>query len=357
MTMIETKRLKIYTASRVEMEKFIAAQTVDELKAAYSEMLNGCLKYPDQWDWYAIWMIELKNKTHIGELCFKGVDDKGVAEIGYGINAEYQSCGYATEAVQAVTNWALQQPNIAAIEAETDVDNKASLRVLKKCGFISTGKIGKEGPRFVLARSKITFRHEEPKDYRVVENMVREAFWNVYRPGCLEHFVLHELRGNPDFVKELDFVMEKDGKIIGQNVFMRANINADDGRQIPVLAMGPICITPELKRQGYGKMLLDYTLEKATEMGFGAMCFEGNIDFYGKSGFTYASKFGIRYHDLPDGADASFFLCKELIKGYLNGVTGEYAPPAGYMVDEEQAEEFDKQFPPKEKKRLPGQIF
>ena len=121
--------------------------------------------------------------------------------------------------------------------------------------------------------------------------------------------------------------------------------------------MGPICIANELKHQGYGKILLDYSLKKATEMGFGAICFEGNIDFYGKSGFTYASEFGIRYHDLPDDADASFFLCKELKKGYLDGITGEYAPPQGYFVNEDEAEEFDKQFPPKEKLKLPGQLF
>ena len=203
----------------------------------------------------------------------------------------------------------------------------------------------------------ISFRLEEPKDYRIVENMVRESFWNVYRPGCLEHFVLHELRNNPDFVKELDFVMEKDGKIIGQNVFVKTFIQSDDGRKIPVLAMGPISITPELKRQGFGKKLLDYSLAKAKEMGFGAVCFEGNIDFYSQSGFTYASKFGIRYHGLPEDADASFFLCKELVTGYLDGVSGEYEPPACYMVDETKAEEFDKKFPAKEKKTLPGQIF
>ena len=203
----------------------------------------------------------------------------------------------------------------------------------------------------------ISFRLEEPKDYRIVENMVRESFWNVYRPGCLEHFVLHELRNNPDFVKELDFVMEKDGKIIGQNVFVKTFIQSDDGRKIPVLAMGPISITPELKRQGFGKKLLDYSLAKAKEMGFGAVCFEGNIDFYSQSGFTYASKFGIRYHGLPKDADASFFLCKELVTGYLDGVSGEYEPPACYMVDETKAEEFDKKFPAKEKKTLPGQIF
>ncbi|MFR2774433.1 MAG: GNAT family N-acetyltransferase [Anaerostipes sp.] len=155
---------------------------------------------------------------------------------------------------------------------------------------------------------------------------------------------------------ELDFIMEKDGKIIGQNIFVRAHIQSDDGRQIPIMTMGPICIAPELKRQGYGKILLDYSIEKAKAIGAGALCFEGNIDFYGKSGFTYASEFGIRYHGLPEGADASFFLCKELIPGYLNGVTGEYATPKGYFVDENEAEKFDKQFPYKEKLELPGQL-
>ena len=121
--------------------------------------------------------------------------------------------------------------------------------------------------------------------------------------------------------------------------------------------MGPIGILPEFKRRGFGKALLDCSLRKAAEMGFGAVCFEGNIDFYGKSGFTYASEFGIRYHGLPEGADASFFLCKELIPGYLNGITGEYATPAGYFVDENECEEFDKAFPPKEKLKLPGQLW
>ena len=151
--------------------------------------------------------------------------------------------------------------------------------------------------------------------------------------------------------------MEKDGEIIGQNVLVKANIKADDGRNIPILTMGPICITPELKRQGYGKILLDYSLKKATELGFGAVCFEGNIGFYGKSGFTFASEFGIRYHGLPEGADASFFLCKELIPEYLKGITGEYGPPEVYLFPEEEAEEFDKKFPYKEKLKLQGQLF
>ena len=208
-----------------------------------------------------------------------------------------------------------------------------------------------------MNKNNIIIRLERKEEYRNVENLVRESFWNVYRPGCLEHFVLNQLRDDEAFVPELDFVMELDGQIIGQNIFMRAEIKSDDGKVIPIMTMGPICITPDLKRKGYGKILLDYSLKKAKELGCGALCFEGNIDFYGKSGFTYASEYGIRYHGLPDGEDASFFLCKELIPGYLDGVTGEYATPKGYFVNEEAAEAFDKQFPYKEKLKLPGQLF
>ncbi|MDD6334254.1 MAG: N-acetyltransferase [Clostridia bacterium] len=200
-------------------------------------------------------------------------------------------------------------------------------------------------------------RNERKEEQREVENLVRESFWNVYRPGCLEHYVLHCLRDDKDFIPQLNFVMEMDGKLIGQNMFMKAVINADDGREIPIVTMGPICITPELKRHGFGKKLLDYSLCEAAKLGFGAVCFEGNIDFYGKSGFTYASDYGIRYHGLAEGEDASFFLCRELIHGFLDGITGEYATPEGYMVDEKEAEKYDEQFPHKEKLKLPGQIF
>ena len=206
----------------------------------------------------------------------------------------------------------------------------------------------------------ILVRLERKTEYREVENLVRESFWNVYRPGCLEHFVLKCLRDDPAFVPELDLVLEKDGVLIGQNIFVRANIRADQGIEVPILTMGPICIAPEWKRKGYGKLLLDASLEKAAAMGFGAVCFEGNILFYGQSGFGYASEFGIRYHGLPEGEDASFFLCKELIPGYLSGITGEYATPQGYFACDEYPEAFaayEATFPPKEKLKLPGQLF
>ena len=208
-----------------------------------------------------------------------------------------------------------------------------------------------------MNKNDYIIRLETTDDYRETENLVREAFWNVYRPGCSEHYVLHMLRDDPAFVRELDFVMESGGKLIGQNMFARTVIDADDGRIIPVLTMGPIGILPELQRKGLGKILLGYSLEKAAQLGYGAVLFEGNIAFYGKSGFDYSSRFGIRYHDLPEDADASFFLCKELIPGYLGGITGVYKTPQGYYVSDEDVEEFDRDFPPKEKLKLPGQLF
>ena len=176
-----------------------------------------------------------------------------------------------------------------------------------------------------MEKNNIMIRLEKKEEHQKVENLVRESFWNVYRPGCLEHYVLHQLRNDPAFVPELDFVMllkenDEEGKLIGQNMFMRTSIKSDDGRYIPIMTMGPICIKNEYKRKGYGKILLDYSLEKAAELGCGALCFEGNIDFYGKSGFRQASEYGIRYHGLPEGEDASFFLCKELVPGYLEGL-------------------------------------
>lgn len=200
-------------------------------------------------------------------------------------------------------------------------------------------------------------RLENPNDYDEVENVVRESFFNIYRPGCYEHYLLHILRNDKSFVKELDFVILKDGKIIGQNVFVKTVIVTDDNKNIEVLTMGPICILPSYQRQGYGKILLDYSLEKATEYGFGAVLFEGNIMFYGKSGFDYAKKFNIRYNDLDINENTDFFLCKELKTGFLKNVKGKYITPVIYYVDKNDVEEFDKKFPEKKKLKLPGQMF
>ncbi len=200
-------------------------------------------------------------------------------------------------------------------------------------------------------------RKEIPADYRTVENLTREAFWNVYRPGCFEHYVLHQFRDRPEFVKELDFVLEVGGQIIGHVMFVRAEIRADDGSVLPIMTFGPLSIHPDYQRKGYGKVLLDYALEKAAEMGVGAVCMEGNIDFYGKCGFDVASKSGIHYYAEPRENEVPYFLLRQLKAGFLDGVTGVYRTPEGYFVDDAQVDEFDQQFPHKEKQTLPGQLF
>ena len=149
--MIETKRLRIHMASQDEMECVIEGEADGILKKAYQEMLQGCLDHPEQWKWYAIWIIEDKEGACVGNLSFKGLNTDGSVEIGYGISEAFCGKGYATEAVNAVVDWAMGQPGIARIEAETDPDNMASQRVLEKCGFIPSGVIGEEGPRFIKA--------------------------------------------------------------------------------------------------------------------------------------------------------------------------------------------------------------
>lgn len=158
-----------------------------------------------------------------------------------------------------------------------------------------------------MSEDKIIIRNETKEDYRKVENLTREAFWNVYRPGCMEHYVLHCYRNNPAFVPELDFVMELNNELIGQVIYVRSEIDCDNGRKAPIMTFGPIGIAPEYKRQGYGKRLLDYSMEKAKETGVGALVVTGNILFHGKSGFVPAKTKGVRYADDPE---ADYFSSK-----------------------------------------------
>lgn len=217
-------------------------------------------------------------------------------------------------------------------------------------------KVMKTGGKNV-SEHKAVIRLETKDDYRNVENLTRESFWNVYRPGCMEHYVLHCYRNDPAFIPELDLVMELDGELIGQVIYVRSEILCDDGRKLPIMTFGPIGIAPKYKRQGYGKQLLDASMKKAKEMGAGALAITGNIDFYGKSGFVPAKTKGIRYADDPE---ADYFLIKELEPGFLNGITGSYKDPEGYFVCEREPEAFEAYeagFPKKEKLRLPGQLF
>ena len=220
-----------------------------------------------------------------------------------------------------------------------------------------TGSKKQEIRRKTMSNHRIIIRPETSADYRTVESLTREAFWNVYRPGCMEHYVLHCYRKAPAFVPELDLVMERDGELIGQVIYVRSEIDCDNGRKVPIMTFGPISIAPAYKRQGYGKQLLDYSMEKAKEMGAGALAITGNIDFYGKSGFVPAKTKGIHYADDPD---ADYFLIKELTPGFLDGINGSYKDPEGYFVcekDPEGFEKFEASFPKKEEMKKPGQLF
>ena len=205
----------------------------------------------------------------------------------------------------------------------------------------------------------MNIRLEQPRDHREVENLTREAFWNVYRPGCTEHYVLNQYRSNPDFIPELDLVMEDGDRIIGHVMFSKAEIVLDDGTPFPSWTFGPISIHPDYKRKGYGLKLLQYALKKAREIDIGLLSMEGNIDFYRHAGFDLASKHRIHYHAEPRDSDVPYFLAQELIPGYWGNREGTYCPPKGYFVADNNPEAFEAYeatFPKKEKLRIPGQL-
>lgn len=205
----------------------------------------------------------------------------------------------------------------------------------------------------------MNIRQELPEDRRAVETLTREAFWNVYRPGCTEHYVLHCYRSNPAFIPELDLVMEDAGRLVAHVMFSKAALALPDGSSFPIWTFGPISVRPDCQRQGLGLRLLLHALEKARTLGIGALCMEGNIDFYKHAGFVLASSLRIHYHDEPPEAEVPFFLARELIPGYLRGLEGTYAPPRGYFVaDDDPAgfAAFEATFPPKPKTLRSGQL-
>jgi putative acetyltransferase len=233
---------------------------------------------------------------------------------------------------------------------------------MKNTAGSSGGSTFEERYDIVVQREKIDMgkdyliRRETPEDYFETEKLVREAFWNVYQPGCTEHYILHCFRPREEFIPGLDLVMEKDGRIIGQIMYVHSCINADDGRRIPTMTFGPVSILPEYSRQGCGKKLVDHSVEAAADMGAGALVITGDIRFYGKSGFVPGKTMGIRYESDPE---ADYLLVRELKDGYLAGVSGTFADPEGYLVAERDPgafEIYDRQFPEKEKKVLPGQL-
>ncbi len=198
----------------------------------------------------------------------------------------------------------------------------------------------------------LTIRNETPADYPAVEDLTRRAFYNLYVPGCHEHYLVHVMRDHPDFVPELDFVLERDGEIVGSILYTRSTLTSEAGERREALTFGPVCVAPELQRQGYGKRLMDHSLDRAAELGWGAVVIFGAPANYVSRGFQCCKRF------LVGMADRSFptaMLVKELRPHALDGGPWVYQDSPIMRFDEEAARRFDDALPPMEKRVLPCQ--
>jgi len=207
-----------------------------------------------------------------------------------------------------------------------------------------------------LTSSKCTVRMATEKDWRETENLTREAFWNKYRPGCSEHYILHQFRNRPEFVQQLDCVIEEDGRIVAHIMYCQSKIMGDNGEIVPIMTFGPVSVLPEYQGKGYGSTLIHTTMENARELGCGAIVITGDPDYYHKLGFVSGHSRHIYYAAMPRNEEAPFFMVKELQPGFLAGVSGTFQVPDGYIVADADVEKFELNFPPKEKKKLPGQL-
>jgi putative acetyltransferase len=198
----------------------------------------------------------------------------------------------------------------------------------------------------------LTIRNEEKEDYRIVEQLVREAFWNLYVPGCNEHFVLHNLRKSSDFVSELDFVAEKDGQIVGQIAYTRGIVKGEGTNEEEVISFGPVSVLPALQKQGIGSALVTHTIALARDMGYAAICIYGDPRYYSRFGFRCAEKYDIK---TADDKFAVALQVLELRQGALTNVSGRFVESAAFTVDESGFAQYDATFPPREKKETDSQ--
>jgi len=201
---------------------------------------------------------------------------------------------------------------------------------------------------------KTIIRNETPADYRAVEMLTREAFWNQNIPGCDEHYLVHVMRSHPNFIPQLDFVLELDGEIIGSVLYTKATLRNEQGREKTVLTFGPVSIAPKHQRKGYGKQLLEHSFAAAVAMGYDTIVIFGNPDNYVARGFKSCKKYGVC---LAPQVFPTALLVKELRESALEGGPWQYLPSSVGTLCEDTAAvaAFDAGFPPKEKGWQPSQ--
>lgn len=197
-------------------------------------------------------------------------------------------------------------------------------------------------------------RLEKRTDYKEVEFLVREAFWNIYRPGCHEHFIIHNLRHDSSFIPQLDYIIEEEGRIIAQIAYSTNDICIDGKKTEKAVTLGPVCVHPDYQRQGYGTKIIEYTLEKAEKMDIPYVFTVGDEKFYSRFGFEDASKYNVQFNDVEE--ETPFFMIKVLNEEKAGDLNAVYMDNEIFTVDENELESFDKNFPPKKKEKREGQL-
>ena len=185
---------------------------------------------------------------------------------------------------------------------------------------------------------KIKIRNERKEDYETVEKMTRAAFYNLYVPGCVEHYLVHIMRKHEDFISELDFVLELDGRIIGNIMYTKAGLVDEAGKRKEVLTFGPVCIAPGYQRMGYGKLLLEHSFQKAVELGYEAIVIFGSPANYISRGFQSCKKYNVC---IENGKYPAAMMVKELIPHVLSGHKWIYQDSPVMAINEEEAQRYD----------------
>ncbi len=200
---------------------------------------------------------------------------------------------------------------------------------------------------------EITLRREEPADYFQTENLTREAFWDVYQPGCDEHLIVHQIRSVPEFIPELTFIALVRGKLAGHIMYTKAYILTDKEKKEELLCLGPVSVLPSLQKQGIGAKLIRHSLQEAASLGYRGVLLFGDPAYYSRFGFVNAADYGIT---TADGQNFDAFMALELREQGLDGIRGKYLENPVFQVDPKELEAFEKLFPPKEKHKREGQF-
>ena len=200
----------------------------------------------------------------------------------------------------------------------------------------------------------ILIRPEEEKDFKNAECTIREAFWDLYRPGCVEHLIAHNMRKSPDFVKELDYVACDGDTVAGNIIYSRAKVINDENNEFEALCMGPLAVLPSYQRKGIGSLLMNCSIEKARQLGYKAIFIFGNPEYYKRFGFRNTREYNIQ---TPSGEYFDAFMALELYSGSLKQVSGKFLASGSFEVTEEEVEKFEEEFPHKTKHITDTQLF